>query len=465
MLRRLSLFKRIFLTYLVISVLLVGSLAIAISLLSKDFIYQGRRRVMLEAAQMVAKLAQERDAEVITPLEMERRLEDIASLAVSSVYVLPKEVAKPADGNAASELAAVLPAIERMVAGETVVIPSVRLTGAPADVMLAGVPYYHRRQVNGVVLVFTPVAGLKERSRELYLIIWGTAAGAMIVATFVTYLLSHRITRPLTQVTNDAVRVASGDFSYQLPQLNLQDEVGDLHNAFQKMKKELSKTEELRQALIAGVAHDLRSPLTSIRGFINAVLDGTVDKAQREKYLRIAADEAQRLVVMSEKTLQAAQLQAGVLQPQIIRFSVGDLLQELQSAFDFNLSKVGQRLAVVGGGVKVAADPDHVRQILQNLVENAIKYAGQGATITIEVASDEKQVQLIVKDDGPGISEDFRPYLFDKYSQADDARSPGRPGIGLGLSIARDLACLNGGGLVFLGEGSAFVLSLPLASE
>jgi len=98
-------------------------------------------------------------------------------------------------------------------------------------------------------------------------------------------------------------------------------------------------------------------------------------------------------------------------------------------------------------------------------VENAIKYAGQGATITIEVASDEKQVQLIVKDDGPGISEDFRPYLFDKYSQADDARSPGRPGIGLGLSIARDLACLNGGGLVFLGEGSAFVLSLPLASE
>lgn len=386
-------------------------------------------------------------------------------MSESSVYIVPRENIEAVQGGAGSPLLIkLIPDLQKILSGQTVVYPSVDLPESATEVMLAGMPYYQGDESAGAVLVFTPVSGIKETLDQLYAIIWGVAMGASCVTGLVLFVLARRIAAPLALISADAVRVASGDFSYPLPGAGGRDEISTLSIAFLQMKHELEKTEKLRQDLLAGVAHDLRSPLTSIRGFINAVLDGTVPPKDEKKYLKIAADEATRLAKMSEMTLQAAQLQAGILTPYPQSISVGDVLNGVLDAFAIRLAEAGQEVTLECTSEKVYFDPEHFQQIMVNLTENAIKYAGKGAMLIFKCQRMQDGLAITVADNGPGVSEEFIPQLFAKFSREDTARSHHLPGTGLGLSIVRQLAHLNGGELTYIPvkpHGACFQLFMP----
>ena len=293
-------------------------------------------------------------------------------------------------------------------------------------------------------------------------LLWaGLAAGA--VAMVLGLLLARQLTAPLRSLTHAAHDLAEG----KAPQVEVtsQDEIGELAQAFNQMSRSLDHQETLRRNLMADIAHELRTPLTVIRGDLEALLDGVFQPTPEA--LASLQEETLLLSRLVDDLRALAQAEAGQLRLERRPTDLADLLQGVVASFDLQATVQGQtlRLNVVPGLPPVAADPQRVRQIVANLVSNALRHAPESGQVLVSAEVRHGEAIVSVTDDGPGIPAQDIPHVFDRFWRGERPRTEGS---GLGLAIARELVRAHDGQIWVEsepGKGSVFRFTLPLIQE
>ncbi|MFD5199392.1 sensor histidine kinase [Streptomyces sp. NPDC058375] len=292
------------------------------------------------------------------------------------------------------------------------------------------------------------------------------AAGLVLaVAVALTVAIGLRLIRPLRSLIAAAQQPA--EQIVQVP-VRTHDEIGHLTAAFNDLAERRQQLEEQRKSMVADVAHELRSPLTNIRSWLEAAEDGLTPTDHR--LLALLLDEAVLLQRVIDDLTDLAAADAGELTLHIEQLRTADVLDRVVSAHRSTAEQAGVRLDqhVTGDTHEAYADPMRLQQIIGNLVSNAVRHTPSGGRVTLRSLREEHDILLEVEDTGSGIPPEELPYLFDRFWRAEKSRSRRTGGSGLGLSIARKLAEAHGGSITAhstLGEGSTFTLRLPHASE
>jgi len=284
---------------------------------------------------------------------------------------------------------------------------------------------------------------------------------------------SRLISRPVVRLTQATQAVAAGDLEVRVPD-RYRGEIGELASAFNRMAQELARADELRRNLTADVAHELRTPLSVIRGKLEGVLDGVYPAAP--EHLEPILDETQVLIHLVEDLRLLALAEAGQLPLDRRPMDIGDLLRDAQVNFGPQAADRGVTLALdlPSQLPQVVADWRRVSQVLGNLLTNALRHTPQGGCVTLSAAvvsnpakgSEGRCVQVAVSDTGTGIPPQDLPYVFERFWRGDKSRSRAGGGTGLGLAIARQLVEMHGGTIEAHsapGKGSTFTFTLPVS--
>jgi len=296
--------------------------------------------------------------------------------------------------------------------------------------------------------------------------LWLAAWVAVLVGVALGFLFSWLITGPMRQLTLAARKVAAGDFSYRVSQ-KTDDEIGEVSDAFNTMAEQLEQKEKSRRQFLADIAHELRNPLSIVQGNLEAWLDGVITPAPEQ--VASVYDETvllSRLVTdLRDLSLaEAGQLKLSQSATELGEFilaqiaSVQSRCQEKRISIDAELPD---------GLPSVFIDRDRIRQVLHNLIDNALRYTRAGGTIKIG-ASDKTPgwVTVSVSDSGSGITAEDLPHVFDHFYKADRSRQRGHGGAGIGLAMVKRLVELHGGAVWVesrKGKGSTFFFTLPVA--
>ena len=290
---------------------------------------------------------------------------------------------------------------------------------------------------------------------------------ALAVAGIVAFFLARRLTRPLTAMGQTADRIAAGDLSARVDLgKHPDDELAGLARALDGMAAQLEAARGLERGFLLSVSHDLRTPLTSIGGYAEAIADGAVEGRDAQKRAaEIIAAEARRLERLVADLLDLARLDAHEFSLTPRPVDAAEVVGEAVEAFHPSARELGVTLAVDGPATApVDADPERLGQIVANLVENALKYADE--RVTVGVASENGTLELRVDDDGPGIDPGDLPHVFERLYTSRTA--PGRKvGTGLGLAIVHELSAAMGGTTdvrALDGQGTRFVVRIPAVS-
>ena len=347
----------------------------------------------------------------------------------------------------------------RLLAGTTQV-------GTDGDTVFVAVPLTASDTGDTPVVVLTkPVErGLAGRPGAFFA---GTALVAALAAAVVSYLLARRFTRPLAVMGTTAGRIAAGDLTARVDLGNHpSDELGDLAATLNRMAEQLDDARGQERAFLLSVSHDLRTPLTSIRGYAEAMTDGTADDADtRRRAAAVIAAESRRLERLVADLLQLARLDAREFSLHRRPFAAVATIRDALDAFRPQAEELGISLHLDAPDVLPAdTDPERLGQIVANLVENALKYAV--AAIQVDVRARDR-LELDVRDDGPGIAPDELDAVFERLYTA--RHTPGRTvGTGLGLAIVRELVATMGGSVHASSDatgGATFIVRLPIREE
>jgi len=275
-----------------------------------------------------------------------------------------------------------------------------------------------------------------------------SGGAALLVAMLLVVLVGRTLTRPLTQLAAAAEDVAAGNYSRRVG-IRGEDEIGKLGAAFDRMAEAVERARKVQRDFLANLSHELKTPLTSLIGFSQALVDGSLKSdAERARAATIVHEESERVLRMSQELLDLARVEAGSISLHIVPVDLGgQLQQELEivrqraDARDLRIT-----LDVPANPPPVAADAERLHQVLDNLLDNAVKYAPAASTVTVAVSVAGSSVETIVSNPA-GAHKPDPERIFERFYRADPSRSAAAGGVGLGLAISRELAAAMNGRL------------------
>ena len=259
-------------------------------------------------------------------------------------------------------------------------------------------------------------------------------------------LISNGMIRPLREMSKVVKRFALGDFSARVT-VRGQDEIADLADSFNDMAQALSDLEEQRNTFLANISHDLRTPMTSISGFIDGILDGTIKPEDRDHYLNIIGTEVKRLSRLVCTLLEVTRIEAGARKFNMTDFDICEMAMMILFSFEKQIDdkKLLVEFNCTEERVAVSADADAIHQVLYNLIDNAVKFSYEKGILRVTVRKDDsKKILVEVYNEGNGISKEDLPHVFDRFYKADKSRGMDKTGVGLGLFIVKAIIQAHG---------------------
>ena len=354
-------------------------------------------------------------------------------------------------------------ALARVRGGEEI---DVRQTVDGSPTFTVGVPFVQRGVVLGAVLIQTPAQVVEGSAAELILPVLLVALLALLIAGGGIFLLVRRVMRPLRGLTGAARAMSEGDFAARVDSAADTPEIAELAGAFNTMADKLAAVEGQRREFVANVSHELRSPITSIRGFVEGMEDGTIPPEEHPKYLAIVADETRRLSKLIGDLLALSRLERDDAALNLTDFDICEMLRRavIRRVSDLERKRMDVRCDFAAEPCLVRADADRIEQVVVNLLDNAIKFTPEGGRITLSAALGRDTCAVTVRDNGVGVAPEDRPRVFDRFFTADRAHTAGK-GTGLGLSICQRILEMHGQSIRLedAEEGAAFVFTLPRA--
>ena len=309
------------------------------------------------------------------------------------------------------------------------------------------------------VLVTTSLVHVSESSKVLSTVLPMTAALIFIVALSAAWLFSEWFTKPLRQLSSAARQMALGNYAVHVDSRR-RDELGDLASDFNHMAAEVQHSAQMQRDLLANVSHDLRTPLTLIKGYAETVRDLTGDdKAHRDEQMNIIVDETDRLTALVSSVMELSKVTSGADRCERVNFDMGQLCDEVSERYDAICAQNGWqlKLELPDEELPVYADPDMMQRALHNLLGNAMHHIGPDGIFILRASRCTEGVRVEVEDHGPGIAAADLPYIFDRYYRS--RSDAGKQGTGLGLSITKAIFQQHGfrfGVQSTLGKGTTF---------
>ena len=296
-------------------------------------------------------------------------------------------------------------------------------------------------QVVGMVLAVTEANNLTEMWRAFLGIFAMTAITVILIAFVASSVVAMRQTRPIKEMATAARRFAGGNFDIRVNPADRDDEIGELAEAFNAMADSLQQTEQQRREFIANISHELKTPMTSITGYAEGILDGTIPHDQEEHYLRIISDESRRLNRLVRRMLEVSRIQSVDMLKEKAPF---DICESMRRALISLEKKITDRNLDVDADIPeeptiVLGDKDLITQVIYNLLENAAKFATPGTTLYLGLKVRGEKAEVSVRNARDSIPAQEIPRLFERFHKTDKSRSEDKDGVGLGLYIVKTI--------------------------
>lgn len=330
-------------------------------------------------------------------------------------------------------------------------------------------PVTENFSTHGYLLVHKPYSQITDvhsvLMRNTYIVIL-----IIYVLSFIILLGVHfLIYRPLVKITNAAKQYASGNLDVVIP-VNTQDEIGYLSASLNYMSSQLKDMEDYQKKFVANVSHDFRSPLTSIKGYVEAMADGTIPPEMQGKYLNIILFETERLTDLTRDLLTLNEFDTKDLLLDKTDFDIHEVIRNTAASFEGTCTakKISIELLLATRTLYVHADQHKIQQVLYNLLDNAIKFSNPESTITIETTPRGDKVYTSVKDYGIGIPKSSINKIWERFYKSDLSRGKDKKGTGLGLSIVKEIIQAHNENINVIsteGVGTEFIFSLPLTKK
>jgi len=333
------------------------------------------------------------------------------------------------------------------------------------DVITVISPVISSYMPKGYLLIHKNVSSLEMIQNEFM-----KAAYITLIVVFLlsfVFLLAFRLIvyRPLRKITEAAKQYALGNLDYEIP-IKTEDEMGYLSTSLNYMSSQLKDMDDYQKKFVANVSHDFRSPLTSIRGYVQAMADGTIPPEFQEKYLNIILFETERLTDLTRDLLTLNEFDTKNLLLNKEVFDIHQTIKNVCASFEGTCTqkRISIELLLAGKQLNVYADQRKIQQVLYNLLDNAIKFSDYDSIITIETTDRAGKVFTSVKDYGIGIPRSALNKIWERFYKTDLSRGKDKKGTGLGLAIVKEAIQAHGENVNVIsteGVGTEFVFSLP----
>ena len=289
----------------------------------------------------------------------------------------------------------------------------------------------------------------------------------LICASVLTMFLMRKLTEPLHRISEAAQKFGGGDFSVRVEDVDGDGEIADLARTFNTMAANLQEIDSSRGQFMGNIAHELRTPMTTIKGFIDGILDGTIPPELQNHYLQLVSQETGRLARLVQNMLDLSKLESGEYQVNARMFNIWETLTgvALSAEQRINDGQIDLEGLTMDERVLVYADPDLIHQVVYNILDNAIKFTPPGGTIRFSVEKLGPEAEISIWNSGQGIAPDALPFVFERFYKEDNSRGLHWRGAGLGLHICKVLVNLSGGQIRAeskQGEWCRFVFTLPV---
>ena len=335
------------------------------------------------------------------------------------------------------------------------------------DYLSVSAPITGNFRTYGYVVIHLPMKNVTQSQYHILNIVYITSLIVFLLSMIILIVFQRIVYSPLKKITDGAKAYAEGDLKYEI-KVNSNDEMGYLAATLNYMSDKLDDTENYQKKFISNVSHDFRSPLTSIKGYLEAILDGTIPPEMLEKYLNRVIDETKRLTKLTESILSLDSIESVKLNK--TNFDINEMIRNTASSFEVqcNSKNITIELIFINVSQYVFADFGKIEQVLYNLIDNAIKFSSPNSSITIQTSIKKEKLFVSVKDTGIGIAKNEQSKVFDRFYKSDLSRGKDKKGTGLGLAIVKEILQSHGENIDVIstvGIGTEFIFSLPISKE
>ena len=332
-------------------------------------------------------------------------------------------------------------------------------------------PILRQEEPVGVVIVSTPTAATTGIMNKISNIFLTAATFVVLIAVFAVSAFARRESRPMRDLARTANAFAHGNLEARVKiEEDCSEEMEELALAFNNMASSLQKSEYQRQEFVANVSHELKTPMTTIAGYIDGILDGTIPEHRQRYYLQIVSDETKRLSRLVRSMLDISQLQKeqGIPEEKKMHFDLEECLGQVLITFEKKITDKGLDVDVdmPEHPVYTFANRDYVTQVIYNLIDNAVKFCPEGKTLGLRIREGGNKAYVSISNEGNTIPPEELPLVFDRFHKLDKSRSQNRDGWGLGLYIVKTIVCSHGENIsVSSKEGKTeFTFTMPLVN-
>lgn len=332
------------------------------------------------------------------------------------------------------------------------------------DTLSVFAPITSNFKVKGYVVIHTTIKSLQASCDSLLNISYIMLVILFLLSLIILIFFTEIVYVPLRKITFATEQYAGGNMHYNL-QVDSEDEIGYLAASLSYMSSEIARGEENQRKMVANVSHDFRSPLTSIRGYLEAMIDGTIPPEMNEKYMKILLNETERLTKLTNNLLSLNNLNSVGMILDKTDFDINQIIKNTAASFEGTCKEklIAIELILTGEIMLVNADVGKIQQVLYNLLDNAIKFSHKDSVIKLETLEKHSTIFVSVKDSGIGIPKDSLKQIWDRFYKTDLSRGKDKKGTGLGLSITKEIIHAHGENINVIsteGVGSEFIFSL-----
>ena len=333
------------------------------------------------------------------------------------------------------------------------------------DMLSVFAPITSDYKVKGYVVIHCSLQNIGAEADSMLNISYIMLLVLFLLSLIILIFFTEIVYIPLRKITEATEQYASGNMHYEFS-VESEDEMGYLAATLSYMASEIARSEDDQKKFVANVSHDFRSPLTSIKGYLEAMIDGTIPPEMHEKYLTILLNETERLRKLTNSLLTLNNLNTKGIMLNKTDFDINKTIRSVAASFEgtCRAKTIAIELVLTGDEMYVVADMDKIQQVLYNLLDNAIKFSHHDSVIKLETTEKHNKVFVSVKDSGIGIPKDDLKLIWDRFYKSDLSRGKDKKGTGLGLSITKEIIRSHGENINVIsteGVGTEFIFSLP----
>ncbi len=337
----------------------------------------------------------------------------------------------------------------------------------PDDMISVISPITANMEIKGYVVIHIPMTAIYEERDGIMSMIYMLFVIFLLISLLLLAFFTISIYRPLQKIRKGAEEFALGHLDYNIS-VKSHDEIGYLAETLNVMSDELAHTAETQRNFVANVSHDFRSPLTSIKGYLVAIEDGTIPPEMQDHYIQIIINETERLEKLTNSLLTLDRLDTRERVMNFRSFDINKTIKDTAATFEgiCTVKKITIDLILTAEQLYVYADMEQIQQVLYNLLDNAIKFSPSDSEITVETIARNERVFISIKDHGCGISKENLPKIWDRFYKTDTSRGKDRKGTGLGLAIVREIINAHQQTIDVIsteGVGTEFIFTLETA--